>query len=93
MSGAFPRLFSPLRFGGLEARNRIVMAPMGTGLPELDGTSNARTAAYYRRRAEGGAGMMTLEASLISPDAHGVGPELRLHGKEFLSGLRQLVES
>jgi 2,4-dienoyl-CoA reductase-like NADH-dependent reductase (Old Yellow Enzyme family)/thioredoxin reductase len=95
MSGAdeYPRLFSPFAFAGLEARNRIVMAPMGTGLPELDGTSNDRTIAYYRRRAEGGVGMMTLEASLISPDAHGVGPELRLHGEEFLPGLRRLVEA
>jgi 2,4-dienoyl-CoA reductase-like NADH-dependent reductase (Old Yellow Enzyme family)/thioredoxin reductase len=93
VNDSFPQLFSPFKFAGLETRNRIVMAPMGTGLPELDGTSNARTAAYYRRRAEGGVGMMTLEASLISPDAHGVGPELRLHGKEFLPGLRQLVET
>ena len=34
---------------------------------------------------------MTLEASLVSPDAHGVGPELRLHGERFLPGLRSLV--
>jgi 2,4-dienoyl-CoA reductase-like NADH-dependent reductase (Old Yellow Enzyme family)/thioredoxin reductase len=93
VSGRFPRLFSPLRFAGLEALNRIVMAPMGTGLPELDGTCNDRTIAYYRRRAEGGVGMMTLEASLVSPDAHGVGPELRLHGEQFLPGLRRLVDA
>ena len=86
------QLFSPFRFAGLEARNRIVMAPMGTGLPDTDGMSNDRTLAYYRRRAEGGVGMMTLEASLVSPDAHGVGPELRLHGREFLPGLRALVD-
>jgi 2,4-dienoyl-CoA reductase-like NADH-dependent reductase (Old Yellow Enzyme family)/thioredoxin reductase len=87
----YERLFSPLAFAGLEARNRIVMAPMGTGLPEHDGTCNDRTIAYYRRRAEGGVGMMTVEASLVSPDARGVGPELRLHGEEFLPGLRDLT--
>jgi len=86
------QLFSPFAFAGLEARNRIVMAPMGTGLPDTDGMSNERTLAYYRRRAEGGVGMMTLEASLVSPDAHGVGPELRLHGREFLPGLTRLVD-
>ena len=46
------RLFSPLEFAGLRAKNRLVMAPMGTGLPEHDGTCNDRTIAYYRRRAE-----------------------------------------
>jgi 2,4-dienoyl-CoA reductase-like NADH-dependent reductase (Old Yellow Enzyme family)/thioredoxin reductase len=91
--GAYERLFSPLAFAGLEARNRIVMAPMGTGLPEHDGTCNDRTIAYYRRRAEGGVGMMTLEASLVTPDARGVGPELRLHGEEFLPGLRALTDA
>jgi 2,4-dienoyl-CoA reductase-like NADH-dependent reductase (Old Yellow Enzyme family)/NADPH-dependent 2,4-dienoyl-CoA reductase/sulfur reductase-like enzyme len=90
---SFPWLFSPFSFAGLEVPNRIVMAPMGTGLPELDGTCNDRTIAYYRRRAEGGVGMVTLEASLVSPDAHGVGPELRLHGEQFLPGLRRLVEA
>jgi 2,4-dienoyl-CoA reductase-like NADH-dependent reductase (Old Yellow Enzyme family)/thioredoxin reductase len=90
---AYERLFSPFSFAGLEAKNRILMAPMGTGLPDHDGTCNDRTIAYYRRRAEGGVGMITLEASLVSPDAHGVGPELRLHGEEFLPGLRRLVDA
>src|SRR5262249_16993718 len=89
---SFEQLFSPFSFAGLEARNRMVMAPMGTGLPDTDGMSNDRTLAYYRRRAEGGVGMMTVEASVISPDAPGVGAELRLHGREFLPGLRALVD-
>ncbi len=93
MSDTYERLFSPFSFAGLTAKNRIVMAPMGTGLPEHDGTSNARTLAYYRLRAEGGVGMMTLEASLVSPDAYGVGPELRLHGEQFLPGLTELASA
>ena len=69
------------------------MPAMGTGLPEHDGTCNDATIAYYRRRAEGGVGMITIEASLVSPDAYGVGPELRLHGEEYIPGLRRLVEA
>lgn len=86
-------LYSALEFAGLRLPNRIVMAPMGTGLPEHDGTVNDRTIAYYRRRAEGGVGMITIEASLIAPDSYGVGPEMRLHGDEFVPGLRRLVEA
>ena len=37
--------------------------------------------------------MLTIEASLVSPDAHGVGPELRLHGAQFVPGLRRLVDA
>ena len=69
------------------------MPAMGTGLPEHDGTCNEATIAYYRRRAEGGVGMLTIEASLVSPDAYGVGPELRLHGEEFIPGLRSLADA
>ena len=86
-------LFSPFEIAGLCLPNRIVMPAMGTGLPEHDGTCNDATIAYYRRRAEGGVGMITIEASLVSPDAYGVGPELRLHGEEFVPGLRRLVEA
>jgi 2,4-dienoyl-CoA reductase (NADPH2) len=86
-------LFSPFEIAGLHLPNRIVMPAMGTGLPEHDGTCNDATIAYYRRRAEGGVGMITIEASLVSPDAYGVGPELRLHGEEFVPGLRRLVEA
>jgi 2,4-dienoyl-CoA reductase-like NADH-dependent reductase (Old Yellow Enzyme family) len=89
----FTRLAEPFDVAGLRLPNRIVMPAMGTGLPEHDGTCNEATIAYYRRRAEGGVGMITIEASLVSPDAYGVGPELRLHGEEFVPGLRQLVDA
>jgi 2,4-dienoyl-CoA reductase-like NADH-dependent reductase (Old Yellow Enzyme family)/thioredoxin reductase len=87
------QLFSPFDIGGLHLPNRIVMPAMGTGLPEHDGTCNDATIAYYVRRAQGGVGMITIEASLVSPDAYGVGPELRLHGEEYIPGLRRLVEA
>ena len=86
-------LFSPFEIAGLHLPNRIVMPAMGTGLPEHDGTCNDATIAYYRRRAAGGVGMLTIEASLVSPDAYGVGPELRLHGEEYIPGLKRLVEA
>jgi len=97
MSAAAPQpyrqLFSPLELAGMRLPNRLVMPPMGTGLPEHDGTCNDRTIAYYVRRAQGGVGLISIEASLISPDAYGVGPELRLHGSEFVPGLRRLVDA
>ena len=78
-----PQLFEPCEVAGLRLRNRVVMPPMGTGLPDHEGFVNDATIAYYERRARGGVGLMILEASLVSPDAFGVGPELRLHD-EFL---------
>lgn len=86
-------LFSPFEFAGLKLKNRLVMPPMGTGLPDHEGFATEETIAYYRRRAEGGIGLICLEASLISPDSYGVGPELRLHGEQFVPGLTRLASA
>lgn len=82
-------LFQPIAFGGLTLKNRIVMPPMGTGLDDA-GRMNDAAIAYYRRRAEGGTGTITVEALLVDPATRG--PEPKIHGPEFLPGLRRLVD-
>jgi 2,4-dienoyl-CoA reductase (NADPH2) len=90
---AGPRLLhSPIEIAGLRLTNRMVMVPMGTGLPAMDGRINDETIAYYRRRALGGVSMVCIEASLIAADLHGVGPEIRLHDDAFLPGMRRLAD-
>jgi 2,4-dienoyl-CoA reductase (NADPH2) len=86
-------LFSPLQFAGMSMPNRIAMCPMGTGLPDEEGFVTDETVAYYARRAAGGVGMISLEASLIAPESFVVGPELRLHDEQFVPGLRRLADA
>ena len=50
-------LFQPLRVRGLTLSNRIVMAPMTRSFSP-GGVPGADVAAYYRRRAEGGSGLL-----------------------------------
>lgn len=83
-------LFDPVRLGGLELKNRLVMAPMGTCL-DNGGFITDDTIAYYRRRAEGGVGTITVEGCLVSPET--VGPEPRICADEYLPGLRRLVDA
>lgn len=53
------KLFEPGHIGGLELKNRIIMAPMGIGaLAEPDGRLSRRAIDYYTTRAKGGAGMI-----------------------------------
>jgi 2,4-dienoyl-CoA reductase-like NADH-dependent reductase (Old Yellow Enzyme family)/thioredoxin reductase len=86
-------LFEPIEVGGIALCNRLTMPAMGTGLAGTDGHVNDELVAYYRRRAAGGIGMITVEASLINPSASAIGPELRLHGPEFVPGLRRLTDA
>jgi 2,4-dienoyl-CoA reductase-like NADH-dependent reductase (Old Yellow Enzyme family) len=53
-------LFTPLRVRGLDLANRIVMAPMTRNFSPA-GVPGADVAAYYRRRAEGGTGLLITE--------------------------------
>lgn len=84
-------LFEPIAIGGVQAPNRVVMLPMGSGMPGEDGHANDPTIAYYRRRARGGIGMLTVEASLVAPGPSAIGPELRLHDDRFVPDLTRLV--
>lgn len=57
-------LFRPVRLGPLELANRIAMAPMSRYLCP-DGVPHEGVAAYYRRRAENGVGLIITEGTYI----------------------------
>jgi 2,4-dienoyl-CoA reductase-like NADH-dependent reductase (Old Yellow Enzyme family) len=50
-------LFGPTSIGSLRLANRVVMAPM-TRTMSPRGIPDPKNAAYYRRRAKGGAGLI-----------------------------------
>ncbi|MCK9503775.1 MAG: NADH:flavin oxidoreductase [Porticoccaceae bacterium] len=60
-------LFRPLTVGSLILKNRVVMAPM-TRAFSPNGVPSAEVAAYYRRRAEGGVGLIITEGTWIPHD-------------------------
>lgn len=47
-------LFSPVRFGDIDAANRIVMSPMGRRRADADGTPNDLMRTYYEQRSSAG---------------------------------------
>jgi 2-enoate reductase len=63
----YPHLFQPGRVGAVEVKNRIVMAPMGTGgLVGYKGTFTDRSITYYERRAKGEIGLIITGLNLVS---------------------------
>ena len=59
------RLFSPIKIGTMELKNRIALAPMDTDYVNRDGTVNERYYDYIEARAKGGAGLLILEVTSI----------------------------
>ncbi|MCY3953704.1 MAG: FAD-dependent oxidoreductase [bacterium] len=63
---AYPLLFSPLRIGGLELPNRIVLSAMTTGFGFTEGAPDDEALAYYRTRSRGTA-LATVGFSAVAP--------------------------
>ena len=63
MNKYFPNLFSPIKVGGMQLKNRIVMAAMDTGYFSVNGTVTPKAYAHYIERARGGVGLIVTEVS------------------------------
>ena len=66
-AGAYPLLFSPLRLGALELRNRVVLSPMTTGFGFEQGVPDEALAAYFRPRCRA-VGMAVVAFGAVAPE-------------------------
>ena len=84
-------LFTPMRIGNVEIRNRVVMPAMVTRLADDEGHVTDATVAYFKARAAGGTGLIITE--MASPERVGRhrARELGLYDDRFVPGLARLV--
>jgi 2,4-dienoyl-CoA reductase-like NADH-dependent reductase (Old Yellow Enzyme family) len=86
-------LFRPFRLGALELKNRIVMAPMTRNCAP-SGVPGAKNAAYYRRRAEGGVGLILSEGTVVDrPNARNEAAIPFFHGDAALAGWKLVIDA
>ena len=89
--GQLAPLFRPFSFKNLSLPNRIVMAPM-TRSKSLGGVPGPEVAAYYRRRAEGGVGLIVTEGTYIPhPSAGSYAAVPHFYGGASLEGWRRVA--
>jgi 2,4-dienoyl-CoA reductase-like NADH-dependent reductase (Old Yellow Enzyme family) len=90
---AYPHLFSSFAVKNTVIPNRIFMPPMGTNLANVDGTPGEQQMRYYALRAEGGAGLITIENVCIDyPLGTNGTTQLRFDNDQCLPGFYRLVE-
>lgn len=86
-------LFTPASIGSMEVKNRIAMAPMTrafcpTGVPGSD------VVEYYRKRAEGGVGLIITEGTWINHEAASNDPNVpRFYGDDALAGWAEVCRA
>lgn len=92
----FENLLKPGRIGKLDLKNRMIMAPMATDFAGVNDEVTPRMIEYYRRRAQGGASLICVEAAYVMDDG-GVGravvKELGLYRDTFMAEMGELVDA
>ena len=62
----YSKLFSPMKIGNVEIKNRVVMAPMCMGFGRYNGCATEKMMDYYEERAKGGVGLIFTEITRIN---------------------------
>src|SRR5215471_17974459 len=84
-------LLTPARIGAVEIPNRIVMPAMTTRTADDEGFVTGDTVAYYRARASGGVGLITVEMAAPEKAGRHRRREVGIYDDRFLPGLARLV--
>jgi len=83
-------LFKPYSLGGIELKNRVVMAPMTRLRALADGTPSDIMADYYSQRAS--AGLIVTECTMVSPLSHGYMHCPGIYNREQAQGWHKVTE-
>lgn len=91
MDHSLDKLFSPFTFNGLTVPNRIAMAPMTRNFSPGE-VPGADVAAYYRRRAEGGTGLIITEGTTVDHRVSTMADTIpAFHGAKALEGWKRVA--
>lgn len=84
-------LFSPIKIGSTELKNRIVMAPMTRNRAGEGNVPTPLAVTYYEQRAE--AGLIITEATQISPQGVGYPKTPGIHTSDQIHAWRRVTEA
>ncbi|AEY85495.1 NADH:flavin oxidoreductase/NADH oxidase [Streptomyces hygroscopicus subsp. jinggangensis 5008] len=92
-SSAYPSLFSPLRIGSMQARNKVALAPMTVAYANLDGTVSHAEIEHYARRARGGVGLVITEHFTVSEAGRQLPRQTIVDSDRKIEGLAALAKA
>lgn len=90
----YPNLFSPIKLGNVNVKNRIVMSAMGTNYANADGSVSRRLIDHYTERAKGGVGLIVVEVTAVDyPKGKTISRQVKLNDYNDIPGWRDLADS
>lgn len=84
-------LFTPVRVGGLELPNRLVMAPMTRSRADANGVPGGLAAEYYAQRA--GVGLIVTEGTQPSDDGQGYMATPGIYTSAHVAGWKKVTDA
>ena len=88
------KLFTPLKIGSLELKNRFTMAPMENGLAEIGtGEVTDKLINYFTERAKNDVSMIFTGSIGVSPEGRGLPTQLSLYDEKQVAGHKKLVNA
>ena len=88
----FNAMFQPIEIGPMTVKNRFVVPPMGNNFANTDGTMSEQSAAYYKERAKGGFGLITIEATVVHKGAKGGPRKPCLYDDSTIESFRKVID-
>ncbi len=87
-------LFSPISIKGVEIKNRIVLPPLVRfGWSDEKGFVSDKHIKHYSQIAEGGAGLIIIEAMAIAKDGKLSEDQLGIWSDDFIDGISKIAEA
>ncbi|MBM3957353.1 MAG: NADH:flavin oxidoreductase/NADH oxidase [Gemmatimonadetes bacterium] len=83
-------LFTPIKMREVECRNRVFLAPMATW-SAIDGVPTDWHLVHYGARAIGGAGLVMIEATAVSPEGRMSGWDTGLWSESHVEPFRRVT--
>ncbi len=88
-SSAYPMLFSPIKVGTTEVKNRVFMPPVSTNLAD-HGYVTDDLVDHYRARAKGGVGLIITEVVTVEPTYTYLPGDMCCYDDTFIPGWEKL---
>ena len=86
-------MFTPIKIGSMEVKNRFVVPAMGTNLAEHNGEAGEALISYYMERAKGGFGLIITECSAVSYEGRSLINECGLWDDSLIPSYKKLTDS
>lgn len=86
-------LFTPIKIGSMEVKNRLVVPAMGTNFAKPNGEASDELIHYYTERARGSFGLIITECTAVSSEGKSLINECGIWDDALIPSYRRLTDS